>query len=118
MSVVLKENTSDKVQKAIKDHLDKRGKLRATELKKAICDEQGICSEKVFYKYLDQLVKLKSIMRNEQDRANVSYYKPDWAEYENHVANSVVKLASGAVTLLDQVGREPIGTQAASGSNF
>jgi len=72
--VVHSESGSDKAKRAISEYLDEYEQVRATELKKEVCDERGICSEKIFYRCLSELVKSKRIIKNEQNRGNVSYF--------------------------------------------
>jgi len=103
--VVHSESRSDKAKRAISEYLDEYGQVRATELKKEVCDERGICSEKIFYRCLFELVKSKRIIKNEQNRGNVSYYKPDWGVYENMINTDVIKQGTSTIRILAEVGR-------------
>ena len=62
-----------RVQEAIIKHLQENVEQRASALYRAICVEQKICSNKIFYQYLAQSVRCDSITRNEEARTKVSY---------------------------------------------
>jgi len=104
-NIVHLESRSDKAKRAISEYLEEYGRVRATELKKEVCDERGICSEKIFYRCLSELVKSKRIIKNERNRGNVSYYKPDWGVYENMINIDVIKQGTSTVRILAEVGR-------------
>jgi hypothetical protein len=104
-NVVHSEPRSDKAKAAVLEYLDEHGRVRATELKKEVCDKRGICSEKIFYRCLSELVESRRIIKNEQNRGNVSYYRPSWAVYENSVNAARTKQAAATVKILTEVGR-------------
>ena len=104
-NVVHSESRSDKTKTVILEYLDERGQVRATELKKEVCDKRGICSEKIFYRCLSELVESKRIIKNEQNRGNVSYFIPSWADYENMVNTVRTKQATATVKILTEAGR-------------
>ena len=104
-NVVHSESRSDKAKTAVLEYLDEHGKVRATELKKEVCDKRGICSEKIFYRCLSELVESRRIIKNEQNRGNVSYFRPSWAVYENSVNAARTKQAAVTVKILTEVGR-------------
>ena len=103
------EPRSKKAKRAILEYLEERKKVRATELKKEVCDHvlplSRICSKKIFYRCLSELVKSKRIIKNERNRGNVSYYKPDWTVYENMINTDVIKQGTSTVRILAEVGR-------------
>ena len=104
--VVHSESRTNKAKRAISEYLDEYGQVRATELKKEVCDKRGICSEKIFYRCLSELVESKRIIKNEHNRGNVSYFIPSWADYENMVNTVRTKQATATVKILDAVGRQ------------
>ena len=104
-NVVHSEPRSDKAKAAVLEYLDEHGQVRATELKKEVCDKRGICSEKIFYRCLSELVESRRIIKNEQNRGNVSYFRPSWAVYENSVNAARTKQATATVKILTEVGR-------------
>ena len=101
--VVRSESGSDKAKRAISEYLDEYGQVRATELKKEVCDERGICSEKIFYRCLSELVESKLIIRNERNRGNVTYSNRGWVDYEDRVATDKIRQATTVVKLLAKV---------------
>ena len=74
MSYHHSEPRSKQAKRAILEYLEEREKVRATELKKEVCDHAlpRICSEKIFYRCLSELVESKLIIRNERNRGNVT----------------------------------------------
>ena len=97
------EPRSKKAKRAILEYLEERKKVRATELKKEVCDEQGVCSEKIFYRCLSELVESKLVIRNERSRKNVTYSNRGWVDYEDRVATDKIRQATTVVKLLAKV---------------
>ena len=111
-NVVHSESRSNKAKRVILEYLDEYKEVRATKLKKEVCDEQGVCSEKIFYRCLSELVESKLIIKNEQNRGNVSYFRPSWAEYENRVDALRTSQAATTIKILNEAGSvESLGWQ-------
>ena len=102
-NVVHSESRSNKAKRVILEYLDEYKEVRATKLKKEVCDEQGVCSEKIFYRCLSELVESKLIIRNERNRGNVTYSNRGWVDYEDRVATDKIRQATTVVKLLAKV---------------
>jgi len=78
-----------KASKAILQYLAESGRVRTEKLRKAICNPppegKNICTPKMFYQYLANLVELKRVKKFDVSRNEVYYSTPDWVEYENEV---------------------------------
>ena len=101
------EPRSKKAKRAILEYLEERKKVRATELKKEVCDHvlplSRICSKKIFYRCLSELVESKLVIRNERSRKNVTYSNRGWVDYEDRVATDKIRQATTVVKLLAKV---------------
>ena len=80
--------------KAILQYLTGHGRVRTEKLRRVICDPppegKNICTPKMFYRYLADLVESKRVTKFEESRNVVYYAKPKWAEYENSIVQSAV----------------------------
>ena len=111
-NVVHSESRSNKAKRVILEYLDEYKEVRATKLKKEVCDVQGVCSEKIFYRCLSELVESKRIIKNERNRGNVSYFRPSWVEYENRVDALRTSQAATTIKILNEAGSvESLGWQ-------
>ena len=80
--------------KAILQYLTGHGRVRTEKLRRAICDPppegKNICTPKMFYRYLVDLVESKRVTKFEFSRNVVYYSMPDWIEYENKITQGTV----------------------------
>ena len=99
--------------KAILQYLTDHGRVRTERLREAICEPppkgRGICTPKMFYKYLADLWKSHRITKFEESRNVVYYSKPDWVEYQNRIADSAVKGCRNIESQLGQLVPIPSG---------
>ena len=106
-NVVHSESRSNKAKRVILEYLDEYKEVRATELKKEVCDHvlplSRICSKKIFYRCLSELVESKLVIRNERSRKNVVYSNRGWVDYEDRVATDKIRQATTVVKLLAKV---------------
>ena len=83
--------------KAILQYLDSSGRVRTERLRETICGPppkgKDICSPKMFYRYLADLVKSKRVRKFEIRRNEISYSTPDWVEYQNEISRDVTNHA-------------------------
>ena len=90
---VIKTDKKTEVKKAIQEYLDEYGQVRAGELARAVCSPppagKGICSEKIHYRYLKELVDANLVKKSVQNRGNITYATPSWDEQEEFLANLV-----------------------------
>ena len=96
-----------KASKAILQYLADSGRVRTEKLRKAICDPppegKNICTPKMFYQYLANLVELKRVKKFDVSRNEVYYSTPDWVEYENSIAGDVFNHASSIQKKLEKL---------------
>ena len=93
--------------KAILQYLTGHGRVRTEKLRRAICDPppegKNICTPKMFYRYLADLVESKRVTKFEESRNVVYYAKPKWAEYENSIVQSAVDRSRDIVIKLERI---------------
>ena len=84
----------NKVSKAILQYLIDNGQVRTERLRRVICDPppegKNICTPKIFYKYLADLVESKRVKKFNASRNEIYYSTPDWIEYQNIITQDAV----------------------------
>lgn len=63
----------DKIEKEIHKVIHEKGRIRWTQLKKIICDNKKICSERIFREKLNGMVERNLVFKLELGKTNVVY---------------------------------------------
>ena len=63
----------NKIEKEIHKVIHEKGRIRWTQLKKIICDDKKICSERIFREKLNGMVERNLVFKLELGKTNVVY---------------------------------------------